>query len=178
MPKITLNIVSNVAVITVAAVLIGVTIYDRVSPAKPAMPTISKLPKGSTFPFPDRSAAGSGATAVLFVSKSCHFCSESMPFYKRLSVLNRAAGFRLIAAVPQPRETREDGAAYFSQHGVTPDAIVPMNFGSLGVVSTPTVVLVGADGRVAATWHGQLTSEREDGVLSKIKEVCPSCVAQ
>src|SRR5437762_1889304 len=62
-------------------------------------------------------------TVLLVVRSNCHFCTQSMPFYKRLSDLRRQekASFRLVALTTEPVAT---GEHYLSENGVSVDRVL------------------------------------------------------
>lgn len=103
-------------------------------------------------------------TLVLAVQSSCHFCSESMAFYREL-VQHRSASIRLVVVAPD-----ELGVArrYVADHGFTPDAIVTSDLLALNVGGTPTLMLTGASGLIERVWMGKLSAAKEQEVLAEV----------
>jgi hypothetical protein len=91
-----------------------------------------------------------------------------MPFYQQLSAARSPAKFSVIAVVPEGLDTRDQGAAFFGDHGVTIDSVLPMRFKDVGVSGTPTLVLLDSGGRVKSVWTGELNSAKQAEVLSQI----------
>jgi hypothetical protein len=165
---------SNIAVVVVAGVVIGTNLYNRwgLQVPKPP-PVLSKQLTGK--PLPGSSITGNQGTITLFISKDCHFCTDSMDFYRRLSDLRSTTrcDIKLFAAGPRNRETREDIQAYLAKHDLAVDGIEMLNFSRLGVSGTPTLVLQDASRLVRGVWLGYLPEASENEVLSKTKSFCP-----
>lgn len=104
-------------------------------------------------------------TLVLALSSSCHFCSESAPFYQRL-VKERGSNIRLVAVLPQSVSEGED---YLNGLGVSVDEIKQAPLSSINVRGTPTLLLVNSGGAVVKEWVGQLPSDGEAEVIRQIK---------
>jgi hypothetical protein len=129
---------------------------------------------GKTLEAPLPANADPAVTVVLFVSKNCHFCSESMPFYRRLAALRvqGPGGLKLLAVTPAERETREDAVKYFADRDVALDGAGTLSFASLGVSGTPTIALLDHSKRVLSVWTGKLPSGTESQVISAIRALC------
>ena len=173
-----LEIASNVAII-LAAGAVGVTvIYDRVvSPERfgeaPAN-TFAKQYEGKRLPLPGFQPGVTTTTVVLFVSKSCHVCAESVPFYRQIAAMRSTSSdrIRIVAAVPQAIETEAEARTYFSDRGILLDQAIPVPFRAIGLMATPTVALVGSDSIVRDVWVGKLTPDKEAEALGRIEAVC------
>jgi hypothetical protein len=102
-----------------------------------------------------------------------------MPFYRRLAALRSAPGehMRIVAFVPQARETTEDARTYFTAQGLTADRIQPALFPAIGITGTPTLALVDSRGIVKDVWTGKLPPEEENEVVKRIGSQCPQCAA-
>ena len=85
--------------------------------------------------------AGAERALVVAISPTCHFCTESMPFYKRLVEERNAKGSatKVIAAVPR-EEAKAEEERSLSGAGVTPDALVVVDFAAIKVPGTPTIL--------------------------------------
>lgn len=102
-------------------------------------------------------------TLVLAISTTCHFCTESAPFFRRLAAANKDV--KTVAVLPQPVS---EAMEYLRGEGVQVDEVrqVPLNV--LGVRGTPTLLLVNNAGIVTDVWVGKLEREQESQVLSAI----------
>src|SRR3990170_2033038 len=91
--------VANVAVILTCLTVTGHILHRYMSPSGPA-PTYRA---GEHIP----EATGLGVkanrqTLLLVTASTCHFCTESMPFYRKVAEAARGAGTALVAATPEP----------------------------------------------------------------------------
>lgn len=177
-----IGLLKNVAV-TVVAVL-GCAVLLRQLTAAPLVPRADLSPRAVVRPTP---AIGSRLlldgvdwsrrerTIVLVLSTSCHFCTESAPFYRRLASEARLRrGVGLVAVLPQ---AREQAGLYLEELGVAVDAVVQAPVGSTGARGTPTVMFVDSMGVVARAWIGRLPPESEAQVIDVLK-AAPSRTAK
>jgi thioredoxin-related protein len=88
-----------------------------------------------------------------------------MPFYRRLTSTAKSAGARVVAVT---YENPDENRAYLSDQGVEVDAAVSNIVNSLPIEGTPTLVLVGRDGKVINSWLGKLTEGEEKSILGAI----------
>lgn len=106
-------------------------------------------------------------TLLMALSRGCHFCSVSAPFYKRLTQeFSAGKDVALVAAFPQPVD---EARSYLSTLGVSIADVKQMRLDVLGVVGTPTLILVNREGVVINAWRGQLSSDKEAEVFSQLK---------
>jgi hypothetical protein len=153
----TVEVTANVAIVLVAALLAVVLVKNYLlKPAAPAAAPPPKIAAGTKLSLP----------GVNWSGNNCHFCSESAEFYRRLNheTSNRGDA-RLLAVLPQ--ETGE-GRAYLEKLGVTVDEVRQASLDSIGVVGTPTLLLVNDEGSVTASWVGKLPSAKEGEVLDAL----------
>ncbi|MFZ1701561.1 MAG: hypothetical protein WBO10_06440 [Pyrinomonadaceae bacterium] len=159
---------SNVAIILVA-VLLGYFLVSRYLTPPVAAPQQQAqgpvIQPGNTIPMPNVDWGKSDRNLLMVLSTSCHFCSESMPFYQKLLERNaQSKSLRVIAAMPQEVA---DATKYLSEHNVTVDEVIKANPGEAMVRGTPTLLLVNKDGVVMDTWIGKLPPEKENEVLER-----------
>jgi hypothetical protein len=103
-------------------------------------------------------------TLVMAIQSSCHFCTESMTFYRELS-RQKGASTRLVVVAP------DDPAAakqYVASHGFSPDAIATSDLPAMNVAGTPTLLLVNPSGVIERVWMGKLTPAREKEVMAEV----------
>ena len=113
--------------------------------------------------------AGSNRALVVAVAPGCHFCNDSIPFYKNLidQRNQKNSGVKFIAAVPtneKPEEAQKlvsEETQKFSAGGAQPDAMVNLDFAAIKVPGTPTLMLVDNTGKVLDVWVGKLDSKGE-----------------
>src|SRR6185295_17873876 len=106
--------------------------------------------------------AGSQRTLVMAIAPGCHFCDESLPFYKTLIAQRDEKGsqVKFIAAVPG-EDQKEPETTKFAGAGVTADQMVSVDFASIKVPGTPTLMLVDKQGKVLNVWIGKLDADGE-----------------
>jgi hypothetical protein len=107
-------------------------------------------------------------TVLLHLSSTCHFCNESMSFYRTLAETHQRQGFRtaLIVSSPDPVSVMED---HLAQERVAVDRVVHDRLDSIGVAGTPTVLIVDSRGVVRRTFGGKLDASREKELLSIVE---------
>jgi thiol-disulfide isomerase/thioredoxin len=102
-------------------------------------------------------------TLLLVMSSSCHYCTESAPFYKRLGQSKN--GTRLVAVLP---ESVEGGQDYLKRLGISVDEVRQSSLDEIDVQVTPTLLLVDNSGVVKKSWLGKLPPEQEESVVSAL----------
>ena len=77
---------------------------------------------GKALALPESVAIGANGAITLFVSRNCHFCTESMGFYRRLATSRpKSCDMRVYAIGRKELESREDVQAYLEGNGVPVD---------------------------------------------------------
>jgi hypothetical protein len=104
---------------------------------------------------------------VIVVQTSCGYCSDSMPLYRKMARVSRAAKGRSKLIVAAPEHDAAIGA-YLAQHDLEPDAIINAPRGALPVTVTPTILLVDKTGRVEHRWEGMLSESEGEGVVGQL----------
>ena len=174
---------ANLAIILIAVLLSLITIKHFTSPTDPTasgegprrIPATAAEPKPNTItekispigkPIPiDGLNLRNQKSLVLYLSTKCRYCTESAPFYKRLLKEINAKGISVVAVLPQ---SVEESREYLKEHGVQIDAVKQSSLQSIGVRSTPTLLLTNASGIVTDSWVGKLRPDREEQVISKL----------
>ena len=108
--------------------------------------------------------AASPQTLMLIVSSSCHFCTQSMPFYKSLTHSHDSA----TRVVFVGREEEDVLRRYVASNGIN-DAIVQRLSGdNWHIRGTPTAILCDSGGRVKKQWIGKPTSAAEAEIRESV----------
>ncbi|HEX3555595.1 MAG TPA: hypothetical protein VIA62_20425 [Thermoanaerobaculia bacterium] len=167
--KSTLDTAANIAIILVCAIAAVVLVRNQFFPPRPpgAPPQVEK---GEQFAALKQAVpAGASRALVVAVSPTCHFCNDSLPFYKHLVDQRNQQGsaVKFVAAVPD-EASRAPETAKFTGAGVQPDSVVPINFSSIKVPGTPTLMLVDNNGKVLNVWVGKLNDDGEKEVLKTL----------
>lgn len=162
-----IEVLANIAIIIIALLLAGVLVKNyllpRASVASRTDRPATAIKPGSKINLPGEDWAMNGRTLLLGLSNTCHFCSESAPFYQRLT--QKRGGIRLVAVLPQ---TTDEGRKYLQGLGVAVDDVRQVTFDSLGINGTPTLILVNNAGIVTDVWQGKLMADEELKVLSRL----------
>lgn len=106
-------------------------------------------------------------TLILALNTGCHFCEESIPFYKRLPT-NRTrtgAGIQIVAIFPN--ETNE-ARKFLTAANLEFPVLGGQDFAKLRITGTPTLILLNRDGKVQSVWRGELPVSDQDKVLSAV----------
>jgi thioredoxin-related protein len=162
------ELLANVAII-IAGLLVSIAFIDRVfiRPSAPFAPReTGSLKNGVKLPISDVNWSNKSKTLVMALSKTCRFCTESIPFYKKLSqIRSTREDINLVGVMPQ---SVEDAQSYFRDQNISVDAIRSTRLSDISVQGTPTLILVDENGVVIESWVGKLPPQREDEVVSHV----------
>ncbi|HEX8070987.1 MAG TPA: hypothetical protein VF546_13610 [Pyrinomonadaceae bacterium] len=162
------DLLANLAIIVVA-ILLSVVLVKNYLLHNPPLNN-SPAPQGVETRVGERLALSgvewskNGRTLLLALSTTCHFCSDSAPFYRQL--IKERGGVHLVAVLPQPVA---EGQKYLDRLGLSVDEVKQAPLASLGVSGTPTLFLIDNNGTVLNTWFGQLPAEQETAVLEQVR---------
>jgi thioredoxin-related protein len=156
---------ANIAVIVAVAVFLFIAARNNFFAPKPQpQANPEKELAGKTISLPGFSFANGHDSLLLVVSTTCHFCQESLPFYKQLS--EKVHGkIDIIAVLPEPEN---EAKKFLTDAGVQTDHIVKAVPNSIGISGTPTVLLVDSKGKVKNVWLGRLDEDGQKKLLSTV----------
>ena len=172
------EVLANVAVIVTSLVLCSVlvkkyffapkqTVAAATSSTSPPSSTKrSSLQPGTKVSLPGVDWSKNSRSVVLALSTTCHFCSESGPFYQELE-RQKPSNVGLIAVLPQPVE---DSRNYLNKLGVKTANLVQSPLSSIGVSGTPTLLVVDQNGSLIASWAGKLPDDEVAHVMAQINQ--------
>lgn len=164
-----LDTIANIAIIVVCVIASVVLIRNFFfQPRPPGAPP--QVEKGERLEALQAALpAGADRTLVLALAPQCGYCTQSMPFYKRVLEERNKKGsnVKVVAAVGSP-EARTAEQQALTGAGVQVDNLVELDFSSIKVPGTPTVLLVDNQGEVLDVWVGKLTERQEKQVLSTL----------
>ncbi len=106
-----------------------------------------------------------GATLVLALRSGCPFCQASMGFYGRVKDDWRSGRLKAYPLVLYP-----DAAAEARPEIRNLWQLTSVDYAGVGILSTPTVLLVDSRGSVLRKWTGQLPASQEEIVLAAARE--------
>jgi thioredoxin-related protein len=162
---------TNIAIVVVAVLLCVVLVKNHlISRSSPPTNGLEEnnqnaLQTGAKLSISEIDWEHNGQTLLLVLSTTCHFCSESAPFYQRI-VKELGDNTRLVAVLPQ---SVNDSRDYLNSLGVSVDEVKQISFSSINVKGTPTLMLVNSKGIVINEWVGRLPSDQEAEVLSQVQ---------
>lgn len=110
-------------------------------------------------------------TLVMAIQTGCHWCEASANFYHDLLRSSSGGAFHPIAVFPT---TSSDNRAFLEKLKLGIDDVREADFGELGVRGTPTLILVGSNGQVEASWVGLLSPQLENEVFKRLGVERPS----
>ena len=106
-------------------------------------------------------------TLLLALSTSCHFCSQSASFYKRLVTETASkSSVQIIAVLP---EDIAEGTRFLRGLGVPATTVLTAQLRSFGVRGTPTIILADNKGTIKHVWEGTLSLVQEEEVLGSVR---------
>jgi hypothetical protein len=110
-----LDRIANIAIIVAVAVFLSVIIRREFFQRPPAPAHSPRALVGTTIRLPGVHLSAQHDSLVLGISTSCHYCSESLPFYRE--VMERIQGrIDVFAVLPQ---TQAEGSRYLADAGLT-----------------------------------------------------------
>ncbi|MBO0720376.1 MAG: hypothetical protein J2P41_06120 [Blastocatellia bacterium] len=161
---------TNIAIIVACIFLVGTLVRNYYLSRNLDLNT-PEIAKGTEIKLPLTAAGGQQTgTLVLALSKSCHFCGESVPFYQKLAALKNTSlqKLRLVAVLP---EKQDEAEAYLKGNGIAVDSVISMPLPNLGVRGTPTLLLLDGQNKLEELWIGKLNEAQEAQVMEKLKKV-------
>lgn len=158
--------VANVMVIIVALLLVGV-IVQRYFFAQSNQNQQARVSStiGKPVNLPNENFAAQTKTIVLALQTTCHFCTESVPFYKRLVEETKGKNIKVVAVFPT---SVEESTAHLTKLGVTGMEVKQAPISALDASGTPTLILANQKGEVTNYWVGKLPPEKETEVINKL----------
>jgi thiol-disulfide isomerase/thioredoxin len=163
----TLEVVTNLAVLAVCITIGVVLLRGRTATSQTAQAaqTINQgIAKGDMFPNVGAVKYDQASeTLVLALNTRCHFCKESLPFYRKLVAQNRGA--QIVALFPNPDTEVRD---YLETEKLSVQKVAELDFAKFQIGGTPTLVLVDRSGKVRNVWNGKLTDAGQKEVLSAL----------
>jgi hypothetical protein len=158
---------TNVAIIVGVVVFVAVAVTDRLTPRgqQPAPVDPAKRLLGKTLHIPGIAFPQPRNSLLLVLSTTCHYCTDSLPFYRELAAKS-AGHVDLVAALPQPLP---EAQAYLQQAAVPVAHVISPIPGAIGVAGTPTLLLVDRAGMVRDVWLGALDEKSQREVLSRVQ---------
>jgi hypothetical protein len=157
-----IEVAANIGLVIVALLAVGFFVKGQFARSPEPHQVI---PIGSKVEIQNVDWRKSRETVVLALSTTCHFCTESAPFYRELTKYAKDKHIRTIAVFPQ---SFQDAAAYLKNENVEVDEIRQSPLSAIQVSGTPTLLLIDLKGTVQGAWLGKLAAQSEKDVLAKL----------
>jgi len=168
---------ANIALILACLLLIGALARNYYLSRLPDPGIKLGIEKGEPVKLPADASADTQtaqATLVLALSTHCGFCQDSVPFYQKLAAFKNSspARVRLATVMSEPKEEIE---VYLKKQGIAADAVFSMPVSQIGVMGTPTLLLLDGQNKLIESWVGKLNSQEESEVIAHLQKACPEC---
>jgi len=154
---------ANIAIVVGVLVFLGVVARNEFGKPKQADMSAKAL-IGQTVAIPGIHFSTQQSSLVLAISSTCHFCKESLPFYRDL-VTKTEGKVRIVAVLPEPQAEAE---AYLQQAAMASVKVVSAQLDSIGVHATPTLLLLDDHGKIQNAWIGKLDGKGQQEVLTSV----------
>ena len=159
-----IEMAANIGIL-ITAVLVGILFVRNYTHKQ--TDTQRTVALGSKFALKNVDWQTSDKNLVFAVSTTCHYCTESAAFYRRLVEQCKQQHVHTIAVLPQ---TVPEAQAYPSGEGVSVDEIRQAPLSDLDISGTPTLVLVDQGGIVKQVWQGKLPDAKEGDVIANVTQ--------
>lgn len=157
-----LETVSNILVI-VGFIVVGVIFY-RAYASDPRLRIGDHLPQLTEYAWSSHQHS-----LLIVVRDGCHYCQESMPFYRKLVRL-RDDGHTPVDIVAISPDSRDVATKDLAKNEVDIPVIAPLDLSSLKVSGTPALILVDHSGAVEKCWIGKLDEIGENDVIASVQQ--------
>jgi thioredoxin-related protein len=158
------ELLANVVIIVVAVLLAGVLVKRFLLPQAESPQAQARIQPGTKLSVPGVEWEKNERTLLLVLSTSCHFCTESSPFYQRLAQEKaKKGGVGLVAILPQ---SVGESQKYLNDLGISVDDVKQAGLDAVQVRGTPTLIMADRTGAVVESWVGKLPAEKEVEVLN------------
>lgn len=158
------DFIANLLTIVVAILVIGLFVQRYILASKPVVSSTPAV--GKMISVEGLDTSNSSKNVLIVMMKGCRFCEGSMSFYKTMLQQNQNIGVKFVAVFPPGSE---DVQSYLRSYGITGIEVKYSDFTTVDVEGTPTIIVTDQNGKVAKSWFGKLSPERETEVLTFLK---------
>ena len=159
-----LDRIANVAIIVAVAIFITLVVRGEFFRRTAAPAHSPGTLVGKTIQLPGVAFPAQRDSLVLGISTQCHYCNESLPFYKQLSD-SLQGRLDVFAVLPQ---TQAEAGKYLADAGLSTVHGVSADLDSIGVYATPTLLLVDSTGKVKDAWLGKQDEAGQQKILAAV----------
>jgi hypothetical protein len=165
--KDTLETSTNVAVLLVAVALLSM--FSTNYFFKPARPHLRQgLEKGQIFgQVRNVDYRASEQTLLIALNTNCSYCRDNLPFFRKLLAAQHKSdrSLRIVALFPNKAD---EVAEYVKAHELIIETVPELDFGTLRVSGTPTMILINQSGEVDDFWVGKLQDPEADELVRSL----------
>ena len=112
-------------------------------------------------------------TLVLALKKGCHYCEDSMPFYRQLAQLSEQNALKANLVAVFPDSSADVDAIVKADHlALRTVSRVPLD--TLKIPGTPTIFLADRSGKIIQDWIGVLSDEQQQQLLALLQAEKPA----
>jgi len=159
-----LEAAANIAVICAALLVGAIAVQQYVLPKRKSIP--NQIKPGQKLSMKDVTWSEKRKYLVLGLSTTCHFCTDSAPFYQHLlREVDRHQDTAVMALLQEPSSNATD---YLASLGISVSNVRQVDFHSIPISVTPTILLVNSSGIVEKVWVGKLSPRAEAEVMGAI----------
>lgn len=162
-----LEVVTNAAVLLMAVTIASIFLRNNLMPQQPP-PLRTALQRGQTVSqVPGVNFHSAPKTLLIALNTKCGYCAASVPFYNRLadSQKNGGESIRIVALFPNKEEEVQQ---FVGDRQLKIETLASVNYSTLAITGTPTMLLVNKDGQLTDFWIGSLSAEVEQEVLNSL----------
>ena len=105
-------------------------------------------------------------TVIVTVQDGCNYCEMSLPFYAQLNQLISAHPQDQMIALVRAGSTQVK--SQLEHRGINALNVSNEWLDSVGIIGTPTLMIVNSTGRIEHTWVGRLSSHGESEVKGNL----------
>jgi hypothetical protein len=154
-----LEMIANILVVIVGISLIGFFAYKYYPKGKTYEAEF--LTKGKEFSrLEEIDFKSNPRTLILGISTKCPYCTQNIPFYKKLiETVKYTNDVKIVATFPQKQDEID---RYLTEHTFAIKTVPDVVLIESGIEVTPTIVWVDSDKRIVKSWQGYLDQEGQD----------------
>jgi len=162
-----LEVVTNIMVIA-GVLMFGLVLYR--SYTHRAKMALEAPGVGTVLPaLPGYGWDGHNQVLLLALRKGCHFCEDSMPFYRNLLKAEKSGGSKahLVTVLP---DAEMEATRLLHDAQLDVPMVAPFELRQLHVFGTPTLILVDGKGIVEKAWVGEQDAAGQQAILDAIRK--------
>ena len=158
---------THVFLIAICCLAGGLLIEQRFFSDEDSAPSAAGDLVGRLVNLPGANWQAAPVSVLLQISSTCHYCDESMPFYRQMMAARQASAAKVPVIVASA-----DAVAVIRQHladeQVSVDKVLHSRLAGLAAI-TPTVYIVDSKGMVKRVFVGELDSSGQKHLLSIVQ---------